>query len=102
MMYALADKYGMSGLKHIAIRKFDKTYNHEVHEKMTDPEKAGGIIPVISFVYSSTSKSDRSLRDLVSTSIWDLWPEIRDLPEFEVLISEQPQFMIDVINERMN
>jgi hypothetical protein len=80
-MYALADKYQISGLKALAQRKFQKAaLQHWNSEEFA---------PALRIVYTSTLEEDRGLRDVVISTISrdrllekpDVRTTVKDLPE---------------------
>ena len=54
-MYAMGDKYGISGLKDLALKKYDEAYDHT----------CAGLANSIVVAYTSTIDNDTGLRDVI-------------------------------------
>lgn len=55
-MYAMGDKYGIPGLKDLALKKYDEAYLHT----------SAGLANSITVAYTSTIDTDRDLRDVIT------------------------------------
>jgi len=80
-VYAIAEKYGISGLKDLARRKFAS----QVSIHYTSTEFAEGMQEV----YDSTIESDRGLRDIVIHA-FRTHPEIARRTDIQAVVKETP------------
>ncbi|KAF2454058.1 hypothetical protein BDY21DRAFT_291794 [Lineolata rhizophorae] len=80
-VYALADKYGISGLKALARRKFSTQMAHHF--------QSAEFPPAIQEVYDSTVDSDRGLRDVV-TQTFRANPALAHRKDVEEVVKETP------------
>jgi len=86
-MYALADKYQISGLKALAQRKFQKAaLQHWNSEEFA---------PALRIVYTSTLEEDRGLRDVVISTISR--DRLLEKPEVRTAVKELPELAFGLL-----
>jgi hypothetical protein len=86
-MYALADKYQISGLKALAQRKFQKAaLQHWNSEEFA---------PALHTVYTSTLEEDRGLRDVVISTISR--DRLLEKPEVRTAVKELPELAFGLL-----
>lgn len=87
--YAMAEKYGVVGLKAVALRKFEDAVKgvswHHSHFVRAARE-----------AYESTVETDRALRDVVLEE-FKARPELLNVPEAQALLKEVPILAYDVL-----
>ncbi|OAL51581.1 hypothetical protein IQ07DRAFT_585952 [Pyrenochaeta sp. DS3sAY3a] len=89
-MYALADKYQVSGLGHIAKDKFKSCLFHHVHSE--------DFVSAVRIVYTSTPDSNRGLRDLVIKAFLDHFHvDVLKIPGFEANLGTIDELSIQLI-----
>ncbi|KAF2834953.1 hypothetical protein M501DRAFT_1008904 [Patellaria atrata CBS 101060] len=81
-VYAIAEKYGISGLKSLARKKFAS----QLSTHYSDPEFAD----VLYEVYDSTVDSDRGLRDIIIQT-FRANPDLARRDDVETCVKESPQ-----------
>ena len=102
-MYALADKYEIAGLKELAAEKFESTLFMDFGDWTVDSFSVKRFLMVAYVVYRGTPDGDFRLRKSVVGFIQWHWPHFRAEPEFETFISENPKFVLDLVDrERDN
>jgi hypothetical protein len=86
-MYALADKYQISGLKTLAQRKFQKAaLQHWNSEEFA---------PALHIVYTSTLEEDRGLRDIVISTISR--DRLLEKPEVRTTVKDLPELAFGLL-----
>lgn len=100
----------MKGLKAVAAEKFRETLNEECASVTIAKEnweatelywaRLPKLMSTISLIYSSTPETDRLLRDAVVQVIPIFWSDMSILPELKPFISENPKFIIDLMNSK--
>jgi hypothetical protein len=86
-MYALADKYQISGLKALAQRKFQKAaLQHWNSEEFA---------PALHIVFTSTLEEDRGLRDVVISTISR--DRLLEKPEVRAVVKELPELAFGLL-----
>jgi hypothetical protein len=86
-MYALADKYQISGLKALAQRKFQKAaLQHWNSEEFA---------PALRIVYTSTLEEDRGLRDVVISTISR--DRLLEKPEVRAMVKDLPELAFGLL-----
>lgn len=100
-MYATGEKYGIEGLKLLALEKFEAAFDSIVF----DPEAAtnlGQFLQVLPKVYSSTPDTDDGLRQLavmLPLTRQNSYKSLTDLPEFKSTIFQTPEFALRLISK---
>ena len=97
-MYALADKYEMSGLKTAAQNKFGN--NMDLWLSWTASRSVGSFPSLISLVYSSTPISDRLLRDRVVAYAQEAWKLIPREEVLKTMLAANLDFALDMVNSK--
>ena len=87
-MYAIADFYGVCGLKELASKKFRDAVGE--HWNSDDFAKA------IQVVYTTTIAGDRELRQVVMDVLMNHM-ELLDKPDIEAVMRELPDLAFDVL-----
>lgn len=90
-VYAIADKYNISGLRALAVEKYERAAS-----KYWDTE---GFPPSIHIVYSSTPDEDRDLRDIVVKTVSDHMG-LLGTPEMEATMRELNGLAFDVLKSK--
>ncbi|KAJ9666177.1 hypothetical protein H2201_003611 [Coniosporium apollinis] len=90
-VYAMADKYNISGLRALAVEKYEKAAS-----KYWDTE---GFPQSIHIVYSSTPDQDRDLRDIVVKTISDHM-SLLGTSEMEATMRELNGLAFDVLQDK--
>jgi len=94
LVYAIAEKYGITELKEMAKAKFQ--------------DRAGSLLSAEEFpeiireLYRSTPSSDRGLRDIVSQVCAAQGRTIIDSPDLNAIIVEIGEFGLDLLREVLN
>jgi hypothetical protein len=86
-MYALADKYQISGLKALAQRKFEEA----ARQHWNSEEFA----PALHIVYTSTLEEDRGLRDIVIATISR--DRLLEKPEVRATVKDLPELAFGLL-----
>lgn len=89
-MYAMGDKYDMQGLKLKAKENFAACLTVSI----------GDFITAIPVIYSSTPETDRGLRSEAAAYAADHWKALFEMPDFKKAITENADFVDDVVTER--
>ncbi|KAK8208940.1 hypothetical protein M8818_003903 [Zalaria obscura] len=92
-MYALGEKYGIPGLKALALVRFEESAN--IHWRGAEFAEA---IPVI---YTSTIEQDRGLRDAVVRKTISERTSLLRKVEIETVMKDINQFAYDIVKEAM-
>lgn len=92
-VYALAEKYDISGLKDLAKYKYETALNNC---------SGGDFLKSIQDVYGLTRESDRGLRDLVIKHTRGHMPDLKDKNEFTLAIEEIGEFSLDLLKAVLN
>ncbi|KAL8375997.1 hypothetical protein RB595_007213 [Gaeumannomyces hyphopodioides] len=87
-VYAMAEKYGVVGLKAVARRKFEAAVNCAWHQSH--------FIKAAREAYGSTVETDRPLRDAVSAK-FEARPDLLNVAEAQNLLQEVPMLAYDVL-----
>lgn len=89
-MYALADKYQVIGLRQVAKHKFESCLFHHIN--------SGDFISAVQVVYTSTSESDRGLRDVVIKAFLEHFHvDVLKIPGFEAKIDCIDELSLELI-----
>lgn len=89
-MYALADKYQVSGLGQIAKDKFESCLFHHIHSE--------DFVSAVQIVYTSTPDSNRGLRDLVIKAFLDHFHvDVLKIPGLEAKLDTIDELSIQLI-----
>lgn len=93
-MYAMGEKYGIAGLKQLALNKFEVAFD------CVKARDLGEFLFVIPDVYSSTPDTDDGLRNLVvslPTTRKDCYKRLMIHPELKSTIIQTPLFALGLI-----
>ncbi|SPO03773.1 uncharacterized protein DNG_06456 [Cephalotrichum gorgonifer] len=89
-IYSLAEKYGISGLKHFSSRRFKSSLDGHYHGDWVD------VLACVREVYTGTPQHDRELRDEMRTAL-RVNMELVESEKMQELMLEIPQVAIDVL-----
>lgn len=92
-MYAIAEKYGVSGLKTLALQRFESL--------VAETWNSFDFLDAIREIYSSTIDTDRGLRNVV-IHIFRSHPELALDLETQAVVKEVPGFAFDLFKMHYN
>lgn len=92
LMYALADKYLMEGLKKEALWKFGRF----AEAKALTTEQLLAIVKTVPLIYSTTPDADRGLRDYVVAFGAKHIQKLQALQQLKEVCAEAPSYMIAI------
>ncbi|KAL8835840.1 MAG: hypothetical protein Q9170_003163 [Blastenia crenularia] len=102
-MYALADQFGVEGLKKVAASKFELRCKETMSSMHASHMNA--MLRSVEAIYTSTPEGDTTLRATIARAVAFL-PAGRqacmEILEFKSICSRYPDFMWDVLANRMN
>ena len=98
-MYILADKYRMLYLRSTAVMKFTDSMIWEYLNRETPSGSLEDLISIASLVYSRIPRQDRAMRFSTCEAAKIHWAKLSVMPELKALISEIPDFGIDMVTE---
>ncbi len=90
-LYAIGDKYDISGLKRFAMRRF-KTFA-EIKQKF-----GGDFVEAIKKIYNSTPEQDYGLRDVAAEVAQGKIHRLRNNEGFVAVLKEIPDFALGLLN----
>ena len=114
-MYALADKYGVFGLKTLAVQKFRAQFQREPWpcNGQILSIRCESLLEAIRVIWESTPEGDKGLRGMVlgivttpahkytgvlgEISEMNIWSTLQSLKGFRELMLEVPSFGADVL-----
>lgn len=94
-MCSLGDKYGIKGLQKVAAAKFQTALNKY---KGTASESTT-LLGAISWAYSTTPDTDRTLRDIVFDLARHHWKSLIGRSDIKSFMTRHPSFVIDVVGK---
>jgi len=97
-MYALAEKYGMQGLKKSAKANFSSEI--QVWVDYTGAATMPRFTELVSFIYDEIPASDRPLRDLVIAYAYKDWKLLSRQKEFMAFLAANFDFAFDMIDSK--
>lgn len=90
-MHAMGERYGVQGLKELAVAKFETALEMEPSESI--PTQMITLIPLI---YAGTPGTDRGMRDRILAPALAYSKQLSGLPGFKSMIAENIDFVTDV------
>ncbi len=97
-MYAMAEKFDLKNLKKLAEKKFFAFL--EMEPRVRRVGKTLSVLEAIVFIYSTTPKNDRGLRDLVVGHVAQHWYAFLALQQFKTFMAANTDFIIEVIKAK--
>lgn len=97
-MYALADKYGIKGLKKHVVRKMKLALSW-AESFASKSAVASNLAVLIPIVYNTTPDKDRGLRDCIVPFAFTFWRELSTLKSFKDILLATPVFVIDMVGK---
>lgn len=94
-MYALADRYDVSGLKQVVEKRIKHLINAARYNQNTD--FAHELLAEIPLIYETTPASDRGLRNCVLDYVKSHWVGLSASESIKAVISEAPEFALELI-----
>ena len=103
-MYTLGDRYGVNGLKHLAIEKFKTAMDGQMLERKVSNHSTSCLNKAVATIYTTMPSSDRGLCDAVLQGLRKRKDELVDDEVFLGLLSSglaEGQFLEEVLRSWM-